>query len=320
MKQEIHICFASDDNYAPYMGLAILSILQSAAKEDSFHFYILDNKISTKNKTKLDSLHAQYTFQLDYIELDEKMFARCDARRAGWTLSIFGRYLIPKVISADKVLYLDCDVMVRGSLQELWRTDLTAYYLAGVPDYNVIFRGKLSERFGTDFKKEEYVNSGVLLMNNKKWREENLFEKLMEFSEKNASSLLWPDQDTINVICQKHKKILPERYNIMGFMYKPDLFEHLPSVVARVKEEIKRPVVRHFHAWKKNFFMLHRDEYLQLMRQSPWKELIPQDDPKIIAWTKIIAGYCWRHPFCFLLPKFYKRWMKRGSQNLFIEY
>lgn len=318
MTQPFSVCFACDDKYAPYMGLAILSVLHAADKDDSFHFYILDNKISAENKKKLALLHRKYRFGLTYIPLDEKLFAKCDAKRSNWTLSIFGRYLIPKVIPADKVLYLDCDVMVRDSLRPLFEENLEGYYLAGVPDYNVIFRGKLNERFGPDFKKEEYVNSGVLLMNNKKWREENLFEKLLEFSETNAEKLRWPDQDAINVVCQKHKKMLPERYNVMGFMYKPDLFEHLPGAVERIEKETKHPVVRHFHAWKKNFFVLHRNEYIQLMCQSPWADLIPKDDPKIVAWTKIIATYCWRHPFCFLTPKFYKRWKKRHSRNLFL--
>ena len=168
MTRKLTICFASDDNYAPYMGMAIFSILKNAAKHTN------------------------------------------------WTLSIFGRYLIPQLISDDKVLYLDCDVMARGSLWDLWQTDLTNYYLAGVPDYNVMHRGRLKERFGADFKVEEYVNSGVLLINNKKWRGENLFETLLDYSIKNASLLQWPDQDAINFICRKHKKLLLDRYNVMG--------------------------------------------------------------------------------------------------------
>lgn len=300
------------------MGLAILSILQSAAKEDSFHFYILDNKISSPNKKKLAQLHREYRFGLTYIPLDERLFARCDAKRSNWTLSIFGRYLIPKVIPADKVLYLDCDVMVRGSLHPLFEEDVDGYYLAGVPDYNVIFRGKLSERFGPDFKKEEYVNSGVLLINNQKWREENLFEKLLAFSEKNASYLLWPDQDAVNVVCQKRKKMLPERYNVMGYMYKPDLFLD-DARGNRISLEAKKAVIRHFHAWKKNLFVPHRDEYLALIQKSPWPQLMPKDDAKPWAWCKITGRYLCRHPFCFLTPRFYKRWKARGTACLFMD-
>ena len=319
MTRKLTICFASDDNYAPYMGMAILSVLKNAAPKDTFHFYILDNKISDKNKQKLDSLHQQYDFELSYLPLDEKLFAKCDAKRANWTLSIFGRYLIPQLIPDDKVLYLDCDVMVRSSLWNLWKTDLTGYYLAGMPDYNVIQRGRLQERFGADFKAEEYVNSGVLLINNKKWRKENLFETLLDYSIKNASLLQWPDQDAINVICHARKKMLPERYNVMGYLYKPDLFLNHPRF-KQIIEEREHPVIRHFHPWERNSFIPHREEYLALMCTSPWADLMPKDDPHLWAWCKIVWRYLWGHPFCFLLPKFYKRWKYRGSACLFLDY
>ncbi len=320
MTQPFAVCFAADDKYAPYMGLAVLSIVKNAAPQDRFHFYVLDNHISAQNKQKLDALRTRYPFEMTYIPLDTRLFAHCKVQRPqSWTLSIFGRYLIPKAVPADKVLYLDCDVMARGSLRALFEVNLRGYYVAGVPDYNVISRGKLKERFGADFKKEEYINSGVLLINNKKWRQENLFERLLAFSQQHADDLLWPDQDAINVVCQKRKKMLPERYNVMGYLYKPDLFLNHPRF-GQIPAETGQTLIRHFHAWKKNFFVPHRDEYLDLIGQSPWPELMPRDDSKPWAWVKIVSRYLWCHPFCFLTPKFYKRWKYRGAGCLFMDY
>ena len=56
------------------------------------------------------------------------------------------------------------------------------------------------------------------------------------------------------------------------------------------------------------------------MKVSPWVEFLPKDDVKWIAWSKIVLRYLWKHPFCFLLPKFYKRWKIRGSACLFMDY
>lgn len=315
----MNICFASDDRYAPYMGIAILSILRNSDKSDRFKFYILDNNISLINKHKIESFKTLYSFDLDWIKMDENLFGRCDTKHPNWTLSIFGRYLIPQVIKEDKVLYLDCDVMVLGSLAPLWEVDLNEYYLAGVRDYNVIQRGNLNVRFGKEIDSNEYVNSGVLLINNKRWREDGLFEKLLDFSEKNASLLLWPDQDAINFICRNQKKIIAERWNVMGYLYKPDLFLSHPNY-HKIINERQKVVVRHFHPWKKNMFIPNREEYLKLMSISPWYNLIPQDDPFVIAVIKMICMYLWKHPFCFLLPKFYKRWKHRGYLCLFMDY
>ena len=319
MPEKIIICLAADDRYAAYMGMTIFSILKSARPNDQFHFYILDNKISTQNKQKIDSLQKSHPFEITYLPLDEKIFAKCDAKHPSLTLSTFGRYLIPELIAEDKVLYLDCDIMVRGSLAPLWQENVEDYYLAGMPDYNVIRRGRLKECLGEDFEVDRYVNAGVLLINNKRWREEQLFNKLLDFSEKKASILNFGDQDAINYICRSAKKMIPERYNVMGYLYKPDLFDDNPRL-ATILQEREQAVIRHFHAWKKNYFAPHRDEYLCLMRRSPWAELAPQDDPKPLAWIKIVGSYLWRHPFCFLLPKFYKRWYYRGTACLFLDY
>lgn len=317
--KKIHICFASDDNYAPYMGLAILSILTHACDTDRFHFYILDNKISKTQKEKIQSLSVKHPFEITFLPLDENVFSGCKTHSKNWTLSIFGRYLIPWLIPRDKVLYLDCDVMVRTSLYPLWQTDLTGYYLAGIPDYNVIHRGKIKERFGGEMDPKEYVNSGVLLINNKKWREEDITRQLLEYSVQNADHLVWPDQDAINFICRKGKKMLSSSWNLMGYVYKRDLYKDFPDY-CRILKESENVYIRHFHPWKKNFFIPHREEYLTMMRQSPWKDLMPKDDPKPLAWAKMVTRYLWRHPFCFLLPKFYKRWYYRGTACLFLDY
>lgn len=319
MSEKMIICLASDDRYAAYMGVTILSILKNAAKEDAFHFYILDNKISDENKQKINSLKQYHSFEITYLPLDDKRLSACDPKHANWTVTIFARYFIAELIAEDKVLYLDCDILVRGSLAPLWKEKIDNYYIAGMPDYNIIHRGHLRERFGADFAADEYINSGVLLINNKKWREEGLAQKLLDFSIQNSALLSCPDQDAINYICRSAKKKIPERYNVMGYLYKPDLFADHPRLKI-IEAEREKAVIRHFHAWKKNFFVPHREEYISLMRQSPWADRAPQDDPRILAWIKIVCEYLWRHPFCFLLPKFYKRWQARGTACLFLDY
>ena len=318
MSEKINICFASDNNYAPYLGIAILSILKNAAKEDSFHFYILDNQISAQNKQKISSLSSKNPFEITWLAWDKKLFENCDTKSTAWSLAIFGRYLISELIKEDKVLYLDCDILVRGSLAKLWNENVDDYYLAGVRDYNAILRDNLATRFeGMDPR--GYVNSGVLLINNKKWREEKLFHTLLDYSVKNASLLKCPDQDAINYICRKHKKFLPERYNATSYMWKPYLITE-DFDAQKILAEREHIVIRHFHPWKKNSFVPNRDEYLDLVKQSPWPEIMPKDDPKWWAYTKMTCHYFWRHPFYFFLPKFWNRLKVSGWKCIIVDY
>ena len=153
MKERINICFASDNNYAPYMGMALFSVLRNAGAEETFHFYILDMGISEENKQKIASLNNTHEFDITYIPIDRSRLSGCDPKKL--SLATFGRFFIPELIPQDKVLYLDCDIMVRASLLPMWKTDLAGFYLAGVPDVGAIFRGCLQERFGgkTEFVK-----------------------------------------------------------------------------------------------------------------------------------------------------------------------
>ncbi|MBP5296008.1 MAG: glycosyltransferase family 8 protein [Bacteriovoracaceae bacterium] len=320
----ITICFCANNDYVGVLGISIMSILESAVPGEAFDLYVLDNKISEKGKEELTALKNRYQdFSLTFLPFDEQIFRSCvpaTPMRGYWmALSIFGRYLIPQLIAADKVLYLDCDIMVRKSLRELWETDLGDAYIAGVPDYNIIKAERLKERLGADFNDREYLNSGVLLMNNRLWLEEHLYDRLMAYTTEHAIELRSPDQDAINVVCHGRKKLLPERYNVRNYMYMPDLYADHPRR-QEIIQESKDPVIRHFHPWKRNHFVIHRDEWIALAKKSAWPFLVPHDDPKILAWIKIFLRYWARHPFFFILPRFYRRLRARGIATLLLDH
>ena len=174
---KINICFATDNNYAKYMGLALMSILKSANKEDNLHFFILDNQIKQEEKNKVATLQKIKPFEITYIPIDENSFSNLYVHQKGLSPTAYARFLIAKLIDEDKVLYLDCDIFVRKSLAPLFNTDISDYYIAGVLDFAVkksylISKFKDKDLFGS------YLNSGVLLINNKKWREESITDLL----------------------------------------------------------------------------------------------------------------------------------------------
>ena len=146
MENTINICFAADNNYAKYMGLALMSILKSAKTEDSLHFFILDNQIKQEEKDKIASLKKIKDFQITYLPIKEKYFDNLHTIQKGLTLTAYARFLVPSLIEAEKVLYLDCDVFVRRSLADLFNTDISNYYMAGSLDLG-IKKKYLNERF-----------------------------------------------------------------------------------------------------------------------------------------------------------------------------
>jgi len=94
------------------------------------------------------------------------------------------------------VLYLDCDLVVSGDLEGLWQTDLQGSYLAAVPEPYLVTS---HWGFGPE---DTYFNSGVLLIDVARWREENLLPALLQFAEAHSSDFDCHDQDVLNHVCR----------------------------------------------------------------------------------------------------------------------
>lgn len=243
MKNTYEIFFASDNNYAQHLVVAIASILENSAQEDFFNFYILDSNISEENKNIIKNLSSIKDFYIEFIEVNEDLFKNCPQICERFPRSVYFRYLIPLIKpNLEKVLYLDSDIVILDSLKELWNIDLEDYYCVAVEDLN-----KNSSKI--DAKRldvESYFNSGVLLINNKKWVEESITDTLFQNTEKlnEENNLIWPDQDVLNYTFKNKVIFANPKYNFQqsGFR-KPLISKYSKKQLAEAKENI---VILHF--------------------------------------------------------------------------
>ncbi|MCC9918746.1 glycosyl hydrolase family 8, partial [Streptococcus agalactiae] len=95
----------------------------------------------------------------------------------------YARYFIPQYISADTVLYLDSDLVVTTNLDNLFQISLDNAYLAAVPAL-----------FGLGYG----FNAGVMVINNQRWRQENMTIKLIEKNQKEIENANEGDQTILN--------------------------------------------------------------------------------------------------------------------------
>jgi lipopolysaccharide biosynthesis glycosyltransferase len=178
------------------------------------HFYLLTDYISEKNKRRFSQVEEQYAnCSIHYQLITEKIFDSFH-RNIDYLVSpvSYYRYIIPELYpQLDKALYLDGDLVVNGSLEKLWDTDITDYLCAGVHDLwieNINYKPQIG--FSSD---ELYINAGVLLLNIPKMREKKIYEKLCETTISLGKQIQFQDQDIINIVCRGRVKELPERYN-----------------------------------------------------------------------------------------------------------
>jgi lipopolysaccharide biosynthesis glycosyltransferase len=215
----MNILLVSDENYAMQLTVLITSILENTSDDLDEHIkiYILNNNITQSSIEKIKSLEAKYKKAklhfIDNTEIEKKLDNIKDKLPAiDKSTSYYYRLFITSFLpDIDKILYMDSDIVTNSSLTELYNTDLANYYVAGVVDIN---ETNFKEKLNMD-PDDVYINSGVMLINFKKWKEDNIQDKIVEFISKTADKELLYDQHILNYIFKDNILLLEPTNNVL---------------------------------------------------------------------------------------------------------
>ena len=205
--QTIPIFFSVDENYVPYLAVALNSIKANASSSYNYHIHVLNDNISPESKARLSEIEAP-NFTLEFNSLTRKLKCldglRSHRFKAFASLSIYFRLFIPMLFPQyDKGIYLDADLVVSGDISNLWEQPLGDNLIGAVADYSIQhiapFMRYIDEYVGVDHRR--YVNSGVLLMNLKRLREVDIAGRFMSWMVKYSLGTVAPDQDYLNALC-----------------------------------------------------------------------------------------------------------------------
>ncbi|MGU7818666.1 glycosyltransferase [Streptococcus suis] len=247
----MHIAFSATDSYADYLGTTIYSIIQHHPNQE-LHFYVLTKWMSDHSRFKLNRLTSQLV-TISFIEIDSKTFEHLPLKE-GISLEAYFRILLPSQLAElDRVLYLDCDILVNGSLKEVWGCDLSHHYLAGVNELDMLHgNSEYREKIGFDAQ-DIYINSGVLLLNLDRMRRDLIEEYLFSRAEEIKDYIEYQDQDIINIGLKGQILNLEAKYNMTAYQRK---VKHI---------SLEEAVIIHFNwhkPWRKD------QNYLQYNRES----------------------------------------------------
>lgn len=212
---EIPVVYATDHNYLFYTCVSITSLAEHAAESTFYKIYILVGEEFCDEENLLCALNDRYSnLQIAFICMETEVFDHVFIQNEHISKAAFYRLAICDFISEDKCIYLDSDTLITEDLQELIDYDIETYYLAGCRD---IWIDCLSEeacekrRIETRIPSMKgYVNSGVLVFNLKKIREDRLNESFIAHM-----NIRYPyeDQDILNICCYNHIFMLPVKWN-----------------------------------------------------------------------------------------------------------
>lgn len=291
-----HFAFCVNDAYVPYITVTIKSI-QVHHPDEELVFHILTDGVSEKNRARLqDEVADAPGISCHIITVDRSKV--CRLRKGKQHESVWYRVLLPEYLSDDvhRVLFLDADTLVTGSLDALFDLDLDGRSVAGCLD-PLSFSADTFERL--EYAPElKYLCAGVLMINLDYWREHGLEERIIAFATDQAERLRFWDQDAVNYVCRDTKAVLPLRYGVMNCFFWPVWVGRIGS-----KEELREclldPAIIHFAGnapWKKELsrMLFHEDwqRYNKMLRHPVVRKysLKGFDLLKHFAWNILFPG------------------------------
>lgn len=242
----IDIVCCIDNNYTEYCGVTLSSIFTYTPDERFCIHIICNGEIEKTKKEKLSNYVKRHGSELLFYKIlpetiEKFPMKETDHLSFATYLRLFMSELLPDNI--DKVLYLDCDIIVIDSLKSLWETNIDDVAVAAVEDA-AIFDAESFKRLNYP-KEYSYFNAGVLLVNLKKWREHNFSNMFREYIAKYPERIVFHDQDVLNSLLYKDKKFLNLRWNLIDvFLLKSPLLH--PYRKQEWEAAIKNPGIIHF--------------------------------------------------------------------------
>lgn len=217
MAKHIPLFFSTDDNYIPYLDVAISSVIANASRDYRYRIIVLNTGLDPESMAKVKR-REQDGFAIDFVDISAQIAPIKVRFKDVYHFSVVTYYrlfiasLFPQY---DKIIYLDCDLVVPGDISRLYNIDLGDNILAAAPEQFVQntpeFREYAATALGVD--PDSYVNAGVLVVSLAAFRENNIEEKFVSLITRHDFDLLDPDQAYLNYLCKGKIYPLPNGWN-----------------------------------------------------------------------------------------------------------
>ena len=243
----MNIVCATDDNFVQHCCIMLVSLLSHNKDVD---IYIMTEGLTAEHtrilKEEVDAKGGRVHFCLVQSKLIEDLPLSKQKGLAHISRATYFRLLIADIlpIGINRVLYLDCDIVVNDSIKDLWEIDMTGKAIAAVRQ---IGSGHEAERLGYPIQ-YGYFNAGVTLLNLDYIRENNVTRKLLSYLNTNSERILYNDQDVLNGALYDSCIHLMPQWNMTALIYTPFLEKRgdkRNGVVINTYNEEKKNAISH---------------------------------------------------------------------------
>lgn len=234
----MHIAFCADRNYLPWCSVPAKTAVEKSIDCDSIsiHFILTsDCKESPYLNILVHSLESSRVSIYTYF-VDQSDYPSLPVSGHASNANYF-RLLIPELLplEIDKIIYLDCDILVLDSLLPLWDTDLRGSPLAAVSNMS-LFEAE-ARRLGLPYLNGTF-NSGVLVINLGLFRREKLHSACIQKAQEMGNDIVYWDQDVLNIATSGRWLKLDNGWNVQHGYYLDPLIQE--------KYAVSDPKIIHF--------------------------------------------------------------------------
>lgn len=284
-KNIAHVVYASDDKFAEILGVSLISLYEKSQDMKDIIVYILDSGISYENKRKLLSITETYDYTTPQFikakDITKELHMNVVTDRN--SLSQYARLFVSSVlpVKLNRVLYLDCDTIIMESIYELWNLNLQGKTIGALVDaFSKYYRANI------DLKDNDIMfNSGVMLIDLRKWKDKKIEDKLLYFITKKQGKIQQGDQGALNAVLSHDTYCLEPYFNSVtifyDFSFKEMMIYRRPPkfyTMEQIKKAVDKPSIVHFttsflskRAWVKGCEHRYVKEWLKYKEISPWK-------------------------------------------------
>lgn len=256
-----------NDNYIKPLFIMLESLFDH--EKETMDIYLLYSDVSEKNRKRLKRYIESKKSRFIPIFVEADVFRDAPVFRY-FTKEMYYRLLCSRLLpeTEERVLYLDPDILIRGSIAPFYNSDFLGKQIIGIEDYaikHMLFKQKEAIGFT---KEDTYVNSGVILFNLEKMRKCFSLEDFIGLLEQYKDVISYPDQDLINLYFKEDMTIGERIYNFntgygsIGGMIKYAL---------GLKKEPVEPVIVHYMGkskpWQVDYYGKYGKEYFQYLKK-----------------------------------------------------
>lgn len=313
----MNIVYSSSDSYSEICGISIVSLFENNKDVDYIRVFIVDNDISSVNKERLLNTAKKYSREIVFVpKVDLENMAHTSIYVGQWNIGTFFRLYLGSILPKNigRVIYIDCDMIIRHSLSDIYNLDLGECSVAGVDDCRSdLYREDIDCKPGTT-----YINNGFMVIDLNKWRESGFEQKCTQFISERKGDCTYMDQAPLNSILGQANQIyeLPAKYNaqriFFDFTYKQLMALRKPEhhlSEADYNEATTDPVIVHFtptfltgtRPWQVKDKHKFTPEYRYYKSISEWKD-VPYRKDNRSAKRKLMTFLCRLCPKFIMIP------------------